>query len=74
MFPRNSSGPPGPKAERLKLKDNWRDLVKKSLSKKKNQEIFARYMNDPDFAKVVAEFLRKQVYQKPRRSGLSPGR
>jgi hypothetical protein len=29
---------PGPKAERLKLKGNWRDLVKKSLSKKKPAE------------------------------------
>jgi len=26
---------PGPKADRLKLKGNWKDLVKKSLSKKK---------------------------------------
>ncbi len=31
-----------------------------------NQEIFARYMNDPAFAKVVAEFLRKQVYDQIR--------
>jgi hypothetical protein len=31
-----------------------------------NQEIFARYMNDPAFAKVVAEFLRKQVYEQIR--------
>ena len=31
-----------------------------------NQEIFARYMNDLDFAKVVAEFLRKQVYKQIR--------
>ena len=30
-----------------------------------NQEIFARYMNDPDL-KVVAEFLRKQVYEQIR--------
>jgi hypothetical protein len=29
---------PGPKAERLKLKGNWKDLVKKSLSKKKPAE------------------------------------
>ena len=28
-----------------------------------NQEIFARYMNDPDFAKVVVDVLRKQVYE-----------
>jgi hypothetical protein len=31
-----------------------------------NQEIFARYMNDPAFAKVVAEFLRKQVHEQIR--------
>jgi hypothetical protein len=29
---------PGPKADRLKLKGNWKDLVKKSLSKKKPPE------------------------------------
>jgi hypothetical protein len=29
---------PGPKAERPKLKGNWKDLVKKSLSKKKPAE------------------------------------
>ena len=31
-----------------------------------NQEIFARYMNDRDFAKVVADYLRKQVYEQIR--------
>ena len=29
---------PGPKADGLKLKGNWKDLVKKSLSKKKPAE------------------------------------
>jgi hypothetical protein len=29
---------PGPKANRLKLSGNWKDLVKKSLSKKKPAE------------------------------------
>jgi hypothetical protein len=29
---------PGPKADRLKLQGNWKDLVKKSLSKKKPAE------------------------------------
>jgi hypothetical protein len=33
---------PGPEAERLKLKGNWRDLVKKSLSKKKPAEGWPR--------------------------------
>ena len=31
-----------------------------------NQEIFARYMNDEDFQKVVSEWMRKQVYQQVR--------
>jgi type I restriction enzyme R subunit len=31
-----------------------------------NQEIFARYMNDKDFQKVVAEWMRKQVYDEVR--------
>jgi hypothetical protein len=29
---------PGPKADRLKLSGNWKDLVKKSLSRKKPAE------------------------------------
>jgi hypothetical protein len=28
-------GTPGPKADRLKLEGNWKDLMKKALSKKK---------------------------------------
>jgi len=31
-----------------------------------NQEIFARYMNDKDFQKVVAEWMRKEVYHQIR--------
>jgi len=31
-----------------------------------NQEIFARFMNDRDFAEVVAAVLRKQVYDQIR--------
>jgi type I restriction enzyme R subunit len=31
-----------------------------------NQEIFARYMNDKDFQKIVAEWMRKQVYEQIR--------
>ena len=31
-----------------------------------NQDIFARYMNDREFAKVVADYLRKQVYEQIR--------
>jgi type I restriction enzyme R subunit len=31
-----------------------------------NQEIFARYMNDKDFQKAVAEWMRKEVYNQVR--------
>ncbi|MDR3747956.1 MAG: hypothetical protein P4M04_07375 [Acidobacteriota bacterium] len=31
-----------------------------------NQEIFTRYMNDKDFQKVVAEWMRKEVYHQVR--------
>jgi hypothetical protein len=33
--PRKNAQQPGPKADRLKLEGNWRDAMKKSLSKKK---------------------------------------
>ena len=33
-----------------------------------NQEIFARYMNDKDFQKAVAEWMRKEVYDQVRQS------
>jgi type I restriction enzyme R subunit len=32
-----------------------------------NQEIFARYMNDKDFQKAVAEWMRKEVYEQVRK-------
>lgn len=31
-----------------------------------NQEIFTRYMNDKNFQKVVAEWMRKRVYEQVR--------
>jgi type I restriction enzyme R subunit len=31
-----------------------------------NQEIFARYMNDKDFQRLVSEWMRKQVYDQVR--------
>lgn len=52
--------------------ENFKYVFDKALEGKfidrmdQNQEIFARYMNDPAFAKVVAEFLRKQVYEQIR--------
>jgi hypothetical protein len=32
------NGTPGPKADRLKIDSNWKEAVKKSLSKKKPPE------------------------------------
>ena len=29
-----------------------------------NEEIFARYMNDPAFQKIIASWLRSEVYQR----------
>jgi len=52
--------------------ENFKYVFDKALEGKfidrmdQNQEIFARYMNDPAFATVVAEFLRKQVYEQIR--------
>jgi type I restriction enzyme, R subunit len=52
--------------------ENFKYVFDKALEGKfidrmdQNQEIFARYMNDPAFAKAVAEFLRKQVYEQIR--------
>jgi type I restriction enzyme R subunit len=34
-----------------------------------NEEIFAKYMNDADFRKVVSEHLLKQVYEQIREEG-----
>jgi type I restriction enzyme R subunit len=34
-----------------------------------NEELFAKYMNDPDFKKHVSEHLLKQVYQQIREEG-----
>jgi hypothetical protein len=34
-----------------------------------NEEIFAKYMNDADFRKVVSEHLLKQVYDQIRQEG-----
>ena len=34
-----------------------------------NEELFAKYMNDPDFQKIVSEYLRKQVYEQIRQEG-----
>jgi type I restriction enzyme R subunit len=31
-----------------------------------NHEIFARYMNDKDFQRLVSEWMRRQVYDQAR--------
>ena len=36
-----------------------------------NHEIFARYMNDKEFRRVVAEWMRKQVYEQVRSEATS---
>ena len=52
--------------------ENFKYVFDKALEGKfidrmdQNQEIFARYMNDKDFQKVVAEWMRKQVYEQIR--------
>jgi type I restriction enzyme R subunit len=52
--------------------ENFKYVFDKALEGKfidrmdQNQDIFARYMNDPDFAKVVVDLLRKQVYEQIR--------
>ncbi len=33
------------------------------------EEIFAKYMNDADFRKVVSEYLLKRVYEQIREEG-----
>lgn len=34
-----------------------------------NEELFAKYMNDADFRKIVSEHLLKQVYEQIREEG-----
>jgi type I restriction enzyme, R subunit len=52
--------------------ENFKYVFDKALEGKfidrmdQNQEIFARYMNDREFARVVADVLRKQVYEQIR--------
>jgi type I restriction enzyme R subunit len=55
--------------------ENFRYVFLKSLEglfidrMEQNEEIFAKYMNDPDFRKVVSEHLLKQVYDQIREEG-----
>lgn len=47
---------PGPKADRLKLNGNWKDLVKKSLSKKKPPKVGPSKtvtMTDPEILRLL---------------------
>ena len=39
-----------------------------------NEELFARYMNDPDFQRIVAEALLRQVYGQIREEGTAARR
>jgi type I restriction enzyme R subunit len=55
--------------------DNFRYVFVKALEglfidrMEQNEEIFAKYMNDADFQKVVSEHLLKQVYEQIREEG-----
>lgn len=52
--------------------DNFRFVFEKALEglfidrMEQNEELFARYMNEPDFQRIVAEHLLKQVYDQIR--------
>lgn len=52
--------------------DNFRFVFEKALEglfidrMEQNEELFARYMNDPNFQKIVAEHLLRQVYDQIR--------
>jgi type I restriction enzyme R subunit len=55
--------------------DNFRFVFVKALEglfidrMEQNEDLFAKYMNDPDFKKVVSEHLLRQVYQQIREEG-----
>jgi type I restriction enzyme R subunit len=55
--------------------DNFRYVFVKALEglfidrMEQNEEIFAKYMNDADFRKVVSEHLLRQVYEQIREEG-----
>jgi type I restriction enzyme, R subunit len=55
--------------------DNFRYVFVKALENlfidrmESNEEIFAKYMNDAEFKKVVSEHLLKQVYEQIRKEG-----
>ncbi len=53
--------------------ENFRFVFEKALEglfidrMEQNEELFARYMNDPAFQKIVAEHLLRQVYDQLRK-------
>jgi type I restriction enzyme R subunit len=55
--------------------DNFRYVFVKALEglfidrMEQNEELFAKYMNDGDFKKLVSEHLMKQVYEQIREEG-----
>jgi type I restriction enzyme R subunit len=55
--------------------DNFRYVFAKALEglfidrMEQNEELFAKYMNDPDFKKLVSEHLLRQVYEQIREEG-----
>ena len=63
------------KAAEANTIDNFRYVFVKALEglfidrMEQNEELFAKYMNDGDFKKLVSEHLLKQVYEQIREEG-----
>ena len=63
------------KAAEANTLENFRYVFVKALEglfidrMEQNEELFAKYMNDGDFKKLVSEHLLKQVYQQIREEG-----
>ncbi|MCC6906622.1 MAG: type I restriction endonuclease subunit R [Phycisphaerales bacterium] len=67
-------------AARANTLDNFKYVFSKALEglfidrMEQNEEIFARFMGDKDFQRLVEEHLRRQVYERVRADDDQPGR
>ncbi len=65
-------------AARANTIENFRFVFDKALETlfidrmEQNEELFAKYMNDKDFQKIVAETLLRQVYTEIREEASEP--
>ena len=65
-------------AANANTKENFRFVFQKALEglfidrMEQNEELFAKYMNDPSFRKVVDEHLLTQVYEQIREQSMPP--